>query len=201
MGKEERYQRLLEAITKYAIVLLDWEGRVLTWNPGARRITGYTEAEMIGERFRCLYPPHDLAEGKPERVLQAARGAGHYEEEGWRARKDGTQFWAEVVVTPLRDDAGGLMGFAVVSRDIGNEERARDQVALVAERERIGSELQSGTIKVLFAIGLRMQSLAASSTQDSVRRGLQDCINELDRAIHSIRGYVFWLDLRPRPED
>lgn len=194
MGQEERYQRLLEAITEYAIFLLDQEGRVLTWNTGARRMTGYSQDEMVGQNFRRLYPPHDLAKGKPEKVLQVARGDGYYEEEGWRARKDASQFWAGVVIAPFCDDGGQVMGFAEVSRDLRGDKRVQDRLALLAERERIAKALQSGTIKMLFTIGLHLQSLAASSTQESVRQGMQECITELDHAIHNLRSYVFGLD-------
>ena len=195
MGDERRFRCLLEAVTDYAIFLLDKEGRVLTWNTGAQRIKGYTEGEIVGEHFSRLYPSQDVAEGKPERALRAAAQHGHYEEEGWRVRKDGSQFWANVVITPLRDDAGEVMSFAQVTRDLGEHQQAEDQLRLIAERERIAKELQAGTIKLLFAIGLRLQSLAALTSEAKINQGLQDCIGELDQAIHGLRAYVF--DLEP----
>jgi PAS domain S-box-containing protein len=197
MEEEQRLGRLLQAVTDYAIFLLDKEGRVLTWNTGAQRIKGYTQGEIIGEHFSRFYPAQDVDDGKPERALRAAAEDGHYEEEGWRGRKDGSRFWAEVVITPLWDDAGGVVGFAKVTRDLGGQQRAEDQLRLIAERERIAKELQAGTIKLLFAVGLHLQSLAASSRgEEAIKKELQDCIAELDGAIHGLRSYVFGLEPR-----
>ena len=111
--------------------------------------------------------------------------------------KDGTWFWADAVVTPLRDH-GQVMGYAKVIRDLGKHKEAHDQLRLVAERERIAKELQAGTIKVLFTVGLHLQALAASSGEDAIKRGLQDCIGELDAAIHGLCTYVCGLDLATR---
>jgi PAS domain S-box-containing protein len=194
MGQEEPLRQLLEAVTDYAIFLLDKEGRILTWNTGAERIKGYTQGEIIGEHCSRLYTAQDAAEGRPEQALQAAAEDGHHEEEGWRVRKDCSWFWADVVTTPLRGDGGEIVGFAKVARDLSGHRRAEDQIRLIAERERIGKALQAGTIKLLFAIGVHLQSLAALSEDEAITCGLQDCIGELDQAIHGLRAYVFGLD-------
>lgn len=194
MGQEEHLRQLLEAVTDYAVVLLDKEGRVRTWNTGAERINGYTQGEIIGEHCSRLYPAQDVAEGKPERTLRAAAEGGYHQEEGWRVRKDGSWFWAEVVTTPLCGDGGEVVGYAEVTRDLGGHRRVEDQIRLIAERERIGKALQTGTIKLLFAIGVHLQSLAALSEDEAITCGLQDCIGELDQAIHGLRAYVFGLD-------
>lgn len=194
MGEEEHLGQLLEAVTDYAIFQLDREGRILTWNTGAERINGYRQDEIIGEHCGRLYPAQDVAEGKPERALRTAAGEGHHQEEGWRVRKDGGWFWADVVTTPLRGDGGEVVGFATVARDLSGHRRAEDQLRLLAERERIGKALQAGTIKLLFAIGVHLQSLAALSEDEAIACGLQDCIGELDQAIHGLRAYVFGLD-------
>ena len=109
---------LLESVTDYAIFMLDAEGRVATWNPGATKIKGYAASEIIGRHFSAFYPPEDVAAGKPERELQIAATQGRVEDEGWRVRKDGSRFWANVVITALRDDSGELRGFAKVTRDL-----------------------------------------------------------------------------------
>jgi len=101
---EERFRLLVSGVTDYAIYRLTPEGHVATWNEGAQLIKGYTQQEIIGKHFSCFYTPEDLAAGKPDHELKAASTEGHYHEEGWRVRKDGTQFWASVVITALRDD-------------------------------------------------------------------------------------------------
>lgn len=194
MGQEEHLGHLLEAVTDYAIFLLDKEGRVLTWNTGAERMNGYTQGEIVGKHCGRLYPAQDVAEGKPEQALRAAAGDGHHHEQGWRVRKDGGWFWADVVTTPLRGEGGQVVGFAKVARDLDGHRRAEDQIGLITERERIGQALQAGTIKLLFAIGVHLQSLAALSEDEVITCGLQDCIGDLDQAIHGLRAYVFGLD-------
>ncbi|MBO0706256.1 MAG: PAS domain S-box protein [Candidatus Dormibacteraeota bacterium] len=201
---EASYQQLIEAITDYAIFLLDREGQVRTWNTGAQRIEGYTQAEIIGAHFSRFYPQEDVERGKPRLALEAARAEGHYEEEGWRVRKDGSRFWAEVVITPLRDDAGAIVGFAKVTRDQTERWHALEQTTRLSERERIARDLQVGVNKMLFDIGLRLQAIASTSTEGEVVRELENCIEELDRAITALRRYVFGLLSRsggePDPE-
>jgi PAS domain S-box-containing protein len=120
---EEQYRLLVEGVKDYAIFMLDPEGHVRTWNPGAERIKGYTAEEIIGKHLATFYPPEGVALGLPEEELRTATETGKYEEEGWRVRKDGTQFWAGVVLTALRDDSGNLHGFAKVTRDLTERRR------------------------------------------------------------------------------
>jgi PAS domain S-box-containing protein len=115
---EERLRLLVEGTRDYAIFMLDPQGMVATWNEGARRIKGYTEAEAVGTHFSRFYPPEDVAAGKPERELRIATETGLYQEEGIRVRKDGTRFWANVTITPLRGQDGRLRGFSKVTQDI-----------------------------------------------------------------------------------
>lgn len=115
---EERFKLLVESVRDYAIFMLDPEGHIVSWNAGAERIKGYTEAEIVGRHFSAFYPPEDIENGKPERELVLARQFGRVEDEGWRVRKDGSLFWANVVITALRDPAGELRGFAKVTRDL-----------------------------------------------------------------------------------
>jgi PAS domain S-box-containing protein len=193
MEEEQRLGRLLQAVTDYAIFLLDREGRVLTWNTGAQRIKGYTQGEIIGAHFSRFYPQEDVERGKPQLALDAARTEGHYEEEGWRVRKDGSRFWADVVITPLRDDAGAVVGFAKVTRDQTERWRAQEQLTRLSERERIARDLQAGINRMLFDIGLRLQAIASTSTEGEVVRELESRIEDLDRTITELRRYVFGL--------
>ncbi len=109
---EERFRLLVEGTEDYAIFMLDPTGRVTSWNPGAERIKQYRADEIIGQHFFRFYPADDVQAGKPERELQVASTEGRYEEEGWRLRKDGSRFWANVIITALRDDTGKLRGFS-----------------------------------------------------------------------------------------
>src|SRR5215204_7246759 len=115
---EERFRLLVEGVKDYAIFMLDPEGKVASWNEGAQSIKGYRQQEILGRHFSVFYPEEDLKRGKPERALEMAQEKGTYEEEGWRVRKDGSTFWASVLITALWDAAGGLRGFAKVTRDI-----------------------------------------------------------------------------------
>src|SRR5207245_640539 len=121
---------LLEAISDsvrdYAIILLDPAGIILSWNRGAQIIKGYSAGEIIGQSFTRLYTPEDLAAGKPARLLQIAAREGHVEDEGWRLRKDGRRFWADVVISRVDDENGKLIGFAKVTRDL-TERRLADE--------------------------------------------------------------------------
>ncbi|MCX5512605.1 hybrid sensor histidine kinase/response regulator [Kaistia algarum] len=135
LRSEEEFRLLVQSVTDYAIYRLDPIGRVATWNPGAVRIKGYAPEEIIGRSFSLFYTPEDRAAGEPERTLSIARREGRFEKEGWRLRKDGTRFWANVVVDPIRDDAGEIVGFAKVTRDI--TERRSAQRALEEAREAL----------------------------------------------------------------
>ena len=135
------YRDLVESIRDYAVFLLDTDGRVVTWNVGAQLIKGYTADEIIGRSFAVFYPEEERAQGKPARVLATARETGHYEEEGWRVRKDGSRFWANVVIRPRRAGDGTLLGFAKVTRDLterqhAEQQRLRAEVAEAALRAR-----------------------------------------------------------------
>jgi PAS domain S-box-containing protein len=123
---DEKFRLLVSGVKDYAIVMLDPEGRITTWNEGAERIKGYRAVEIIGAHFSKFYTPQGIAEGKPSEELKIATEQGRYEEEGWRVRKDGSRFWASVAVTAMRDKKGQLRGFGKVTRDI-TEQRKADQ--------------------------------------------------------------------------
>lgn len=126
---EERFRLLVESVRDYAIFMLDPEGRVISWNAGAERFKGYRAHEIIGQHFSRFYPPEALARSLPTHELEVAQATGTFEDEGWRVRKDGSQFWANVVITAMRAPDGQLLGYAKVTRDLtqrrGHEEALR----------------------------------------------------------------------------
>src|ERR1051325_7701679 len=141
--KSEEWLRLLvDGVTDYAILTLDPQGRVSSWNSGARLIKGYADDEIIGRHFSVFYPPEAREAGLPESVLQRAAEHGHFEDEGWRLRKDGTQFWANVVVTAMRDAKGAIRGFSKITRDLSERKRAEETV------NALNKELESFTYSV-----------------------------------------------------
>jgi PAS domain S-box-containing protein len=121
------FRLLIESVDDYAIFMLDPTGRVATWNPGAQRFKGYTAGEIIGRHFSAFYPASDIAAGKCEYELEAAARDGRFEDEGWRLRKDGTRFWANVVITALHDGTGALVGFGKVTRDLTERKTAEER--------------------------------------------------------------------------
>jgi PAS domain S-box-containing protein len=123
---EERFRLLIEGVEDYAIYMLDPDGNVTTWNSGAKRIKGYEPHEIMGRSYAAFFTPEDVAARRPQLELATARETGHFEEEGWRVRKDGTRFWANVVLTALRDSKGELVGFAKVTRDLTARKQAED---------------------------------------------------------------------------
>ena len=166
------YELMIDAVRDYAIFMLDPEGHVASWNKGAQRIKGYTADEIIGRHFSTFYPPEDLASDKPARELKIAIRQGKFEEEGIRIRKDGTAFWASVIITAVRDTDGSLLGFAKVTRDL--TERRASQERAVADARRLARAEAANTAKGEF--------LAAMS-------------HELRTPLNAIGGYTELLSL------
>jgi PAS domain S-box-containing protein len=121
---EQRFRMLVQGVHDYAIYMLDTEGRVTNWNTGAAKIKGYAEDEIVGQHFSRFYTPEDRARGEPQRAMETALREGKYEKEAWRMRKDGSRFWASVVLDPIYDTNGTLIGFAKVTRDITERRKA-----------------------------------------------------------------------------
>jgi len=130
---ENRLRLLIDAVTDYAIYMLDATGHVATWNPGAERFKGYTADEIIGQHFSRFYTDEDRATDFPARALRVAAREGRFEAEGWRVRKDGSRFWAHVVIDPIRGDDGALLGFAKITRDITSK---REQESALYESQQ-----------------------------------------------------------------
>ncbi len=166
------YELMVDSVRDYAIFMLDPDGHVASWNKGAQRIKGYTADEIIGRHFSAFYPPEDLASNKPSRELKIAARQGKFEEEGIRLRKDGSAFWANVVITAVRDTDGSLVGFAKVTRDL--TERRASQERAIADARRLAKAEAANTAKGEF--------LAAMS-------------HELRTPLNAIGGYTELLSL------
>ncbi len=146
--KDERFRTYVEGVQDYAIFMIDLEGRIQTWNRGAERIKGYAAEEIIGQHLSVFYSPEQVREGEPERAMRVAIETGQFDIEGWRVRKDGSQFWARVMLRPSRDASGNLRGFAKITRDMTEQlasearyqillESMPDAIVIVTEDERI----------------------------------------------------------------
>jgi PAS domain S-box-containing protein len=132
---EARFRALVDSVRDYAIVMLDPAGKVLTWSAGAELVSGHPAEEILGKDFTAFHTPEQLADEEPGRALEAARATGRFEEEGWRFRRDGARFWANVVLTAIHDPGGALVGFATITRDF-TERRKQEQVLTQSLKER-----------------------------------------------------------------
>ena len=148
-NQDSSYRRLVDGILDYGILLLDADGVVRTWNPGAERMKGFCADEIIGQHFSIFYPDDERDAGFPAKELEEARRTGRFEDEGWRVRKDGTQFWANVVLTALRDDDGRVIGFSKVTRDLTDREAQQE---VVRKAERYARSLLEASLDALVAI-------------------------------------------------
>jgi PAS domain S-box-containing protein len=142
------YQLMVEAVRDYAIFMLDPNGYVASWNTGAERIKGYSASEIIGQHFSVFYPQDAVAIGHPQRELEIAVAEGRFEEEGWRVKKDGGQFWANVVITAVRDEKGTLVGFAKVTRDL--TERRNAELKAQEDARRVSASETANVAKSTF---------------------------------------------------
>jgi PAS domain S-box-containing protein len=134
---EQRLQLLIEAVTDYGIFMLDPQGQIASWNSGAQKLKGWRRDEVIGHHFSIFYPPDAVASGWPQEELRRAKELGRFEDEGWRIRKDGSRFWANVVITALFDDQGELTGFAKITRDLTDRRQHEEELRISEERFRL----------------------------------------------------------------
>jgi PAS domain S-box-containing protein len=164
-ANEERYRLAVENVKDYAIYHLDPEGYITTWNQGAERIKGYTEPEVLGQHFRLFYTVEDIQNGKPEWELEVAAREGRCEDEYWRVRKDGQIFWGNEIITALRTDAGKLLGFIKISRDLTQRRQAEEEriavereASVLAERHRLAQELHDTLSQAFTSIKLQLEA-------------------------------------------
>jgi PAS domain S-box-containing protein len=194
---EDRFRLMAEVVQDYAIFMLDPEGNVSTWNVGAKRIKGWSASEIIGRHFSYFYPEEDIRSGKPARELEIAVIEGRLEDEGWRVRKDGSRFWANVIITPVRDESNKLIGFTKVTRDM--TERMQKEKSLKEltsrlvemqdeERRRIGRDLHDTLGQSVTAMKINLEALARDlqtenpETAEQVAscvRLAEDCVKEV----------------------
>jgi PAS domain S-box-containing protein len=195
----------VDAVDEYAIFRLDPGGAVQTWNLGAQRIKGYTAEEILGRRISTFYPPEDRKAGAPECHLAHAVRHGQWCGEGWRVRKDGSRFWANVVITAVFDGDGRLDGFVKVTRDESDRraaQDAQDQLALMLERERIGLGLSDTTVRSIFSATLALDSALAVSRDPRVTAQIRHAMSILEGTLTQIRDTVTGLASdRGRPDD
>jgi PAS domain S-box-containing protein len=193
---EERFRLLIEGVLDYAIFMLDTDGKILTWNTGAERIKGYKSEEIIGKHFSIFYPSADVESETPAKELAIARRASRVENEGWRLRKNGEQFWARVVISALRDSEGQLCGFAKVTQDLTQRMAAmklRDRELQLhwefAERERLSRDLHDHVLQNIYAMGMRME-VTQRKSPPVLAEHLGEMIANLNTVIRDIRVYI-----------
>ena len=186
-SRADVYRQLVESVKDYAILLLDPEGNVASWNAGAERILGYAEAEALGQPVSLFFAPEDVRAGKPEEELRTATAEGRFEDIGWRVRKDGTRFLANVVLTALRDPSGKVIGFAKVTRDMTEGKRAEQEKKLLESlREAVG-RLTAASSQILAsatqqAAGAEEQAAAITQTVSTVEEVAQTSEQTAQRA-------------------
>ena len=194
---DERFRLLVESVQDYAIFMLDPDGRVASWNAGAERIKGYTADEIVGRHFSLFYPVDKVDEGFPAHELAVAARVGRFEDEGWRIRKNGRQFWANVVITALRGDDGKLVGFAKVTRDLTARRAAEEQARRLAAEEaaRVEAEQRSEELQRLSdelqeqAMTLEEQAMeleAQTEEAQSLTEEVQQANEQLERALAEV---------------
>ena len=210
---EERYRLLVGAVQDYAIFMLDQEGYILTWNIGAQRIKGYKPSEIVGQHFSRFYPEEDIRDGKPAWELKVAAREGRFEDEGWRIRKDGSKFWANVIITAIKDSGGDLLGFTKVTRDftermVAEKSLAESQTKLQEsekslrdlsrhllrtqdeERRRIGREIHDSLGQYLSVLKMKIDSMAGDQ---ATSEELTECANLAEECVKEVRTISYLL--------
>jgi PAS domain S-box-containing protein len=189
MTDEGRYRLLVEAVTDYAIYMLDPSGVVTSWNPGAERFKGYTSSEIIGQHFSQFYTEEDRKSGLPARALEIASREGKFENEGWRVRKDGSRFWAYVVIDPIRRPSGELVGFAKITRDITDRRNAQEILDKARESLLQSQKLEAiGQLTGGIAHDFNNLLMAVLSSLELLRKRLPNDSKQMELLENAIQG-------------
>lgn len=185
---------MIESVKDYAIFMLDPSGHIMSWNEGARQIKGYEQSEIVGQHFSVFYTPKDVASGKCERELCDAKSAGRVEDEGWRVRKNGSKFWANVIISRLDDDNGNLLGFAKVTRDLTDRKVTEKLERAVSARDEFISVASHELKTPLTAIRLQVQIVQRQlrETQDEkiVRENFERFAKNIDKQVDRLHKLV-----------
>lgn len=191
---KDAYSMLVEMATEYAVFTLSPGGVVSTWTLGAQRMKGYRADEIVGRHFSAFYLPEEAEVGIPGQELVDAAREGRVEVEGWRVRKDGSRFWARVLIVPLWDDAGRLRGYGKLTRD-ETERRAADvlgrQMARIDVEERIANALAGTVVHELFSVGLKLNSAMKMAHEPELLAKLREISDGIDEAIKHMRHAAF----------
>ncbi|HYS57021.1 MAG TPA: PAS domain S-box protein [Burkholderiales bacterium] len=217
-ASQERFRMMVENVRDYAIYILDMNGYVTSWNLGAERIEGYRAEEIIGKHYSCFFPPDHAARGDPGMQLQFASIQGRYESEGWRVRKNGSQFWAHVIVTPLLDETGKSRGFSEITHDITERKRAEEDLHSYADRLKVTSrrlvevqeaerrllarELHDRVGQNLTALGINLSIVASglpAGSKPELARRLEECGSLVEGTVDAMRNVM--AELRPHALD
>lgn len=185
---EERYRSLVGQVTDYGIFMLDEKGRIISWNEGARRINGYEESEIIGKYFSIFYPEEDVLNGKPAYELKVARSEGKYEEEGWRVRKNGSLFWASVVITAVYNNNGIHIGFSKVTRDLTERKESEKALRESYARYRMLSD------------ELKLTNMELSYANEELEQFTSIVSHDLQEPIRSIKSFLTLIDMKLNDE-
>jgi PAS domain S-box-containing protein len=214
----EQAKLLIEAVQDYAIFMLNRDGYIVSWNIGAERIKGYKAHEIIGKHFSVFYPQEDVAWGKPAWELEVASKEGRFEDENWRLRKDGSRFWANVIITAVRDASGNLIGFGKVTRDVTDKmkveralehaqrrlhesERSLRQLSVHLlrmqdqERQRIGRELHDSLGQYLSVLKMKLDSVdfSGESATNAAQNDISECAGLAETCIREVRTISYLL--------
>ena len=194
-GSELPFELLVQSVRDYAILLLDPEGRVTSWNAGAERIKGYTADEIVGQSFQAFYPREAVESGFPSYELEVAAREGRFEDENWRVRKDGSRFWANVIITALRDPEGRLVGYAKVTRDLTARRAAEEQARRLAGEEAAHRESQRRAAE-LEALNLRLreanEELQATLTEaETARKAAERATAAMSEAYRDLDQFAY----------
>jgi PAS domain S-box-containing protein len=201
---EEHFRLLIEGLKEYAIFMLDPAGTVVSWNASSERLKGYRTEEILGRHFSCLYTSEDRKARKPEQALAMASARGTFQEEGWRLRKDGTRFWADVVITALREESGKLRGFAKIIRDASERKQAEEALRQLSsqllklqdeERRRLARELHDSTAQRLTALAayLAVVEKSAGPLNRQALSALSECRTLTEECHREIRTLSYLL--------